>query len=173
MSFVPLYKNIDKDANLVEVKGQVRPTYSQLSTATRPTPDATDEGQTLEETDTGSRYRWTGTIWIQTHLKGALNVHDADVHNVPVNELFHRHTGTATTLAAATIGGVTQTIHVVSGVGFANGDPIQIDSATTIEPTFPTILSGGGTTSFVLDRPIDTTFAIGDSETVCQTGRQR
>lgn len=96
-------------------------------------------------------------------LKGAIDVHDADVHNVPVNELFHRHSGIITTLAAATVGGVTQSIDVVDGSAFANGDPIQIESTTFIEPTYPIIISGGGTNTFVLDRPIDGTFAIGDS----------
>ena len=165
-----------------------KPDYSQLSTDGDPAPAATDYGVTLEYTDTGDRFRWTGTQWVQTHtseaaivaanialfdgygnpigsLGGAIDIHDADVHDVPVNKLFHRHTGTSTTLAAAITGGGTSpsTITVVSGVGFTNGDPIQIESATIIEPTFPTIISGGGTTTLVLDRPIDNNFAIGDS----------
>lgn len=102
---------------------------------------------------------------IISSLNNALDIHDADAHDVPVNELFHRHTGTATTLAAAVTGGgsAPSTITVASGVGFADGDPIQIESATVIEPTFPTIISGGGTTTLVLDRPIDNDFAIGDA----------
>lgn len=109
----------------------------------------------------GSIYQWTETKWIQTRLFGADNFHDADVHNVPVNELFHRHTGEETTLTVATVGGESTSIQVASGVGFANGDNFQIENATAIEATFPTIISGGGTTTWVLDRPLDTTFEIG------------
>ena len=96
-------------------------------------------------------------------LDGALDIHDADVHRVPVNELFHRHTGLSTTLAAPVTGGglSPSTITVVSGVGFNDGDPIQIEDETKIEVTFPTIISGGGTTALVLDRPLDFDFAIG------------
>ena len=96
-------------------------------------------------------------------LDGAIDIHDADVHKVPVNELFHRHTGVSTTLASAVTGGgdSPSTITVVSGTGFNNGDPIQIEDETKIEVTFPTIISGGGTATLVLDRPIDFDFAIG------------
>ena len=98
-------------------------------------------------------------------FNGAINVHDSDVHKLVINELFHRHTGTATTLDATVTGGgsAPSTITVASGVGFANGDSIQIESATIVEATFPTIISGGGTTTLVLDRPIDNDFDIGDS----------
>lgn len=93
--------------------------------------------------------------------KYILDIHDADVHDVPVNELFHRHTGVATTINATVTAGDTSIV-VVSGVGFANGDPIQIEDGV-IETTFPTIISGGGTTTFNLDRPLDNSFAIGDA----------
>jgi len=101
-------------------------------------------------------------------LRNAINIHDADVHDVPVNELFHRHTGVDTTIAVATVAGVTTTIQVVDGSAFADGDPIQIeqtvDGVTTIEVTFPTIISGGTTNTLVLDRPLD--FAFGITATV-------
>ena len=94
-------------------------------------------------------------------LKGAIDVHDADLHDVPVNELFHRHTGVKTTLAVASLRHATS-IQVVDGSAFANGDAFQIEETvlgvTTIEVTFPTIITGGGTNTFVLDRPLDNAF---------------
>ena len=95
-------------------------------------------------------------------LDGAIDVHDADVHKVPVNELFHRHTGVNTTLAVDASAGDTSIV-VVDGSAFTNGNPFQIESATNIEVTFPTIISGGGTNTFILDRPLDNSFSIGDT----------
>ena len=95
-------------------------------------------------------------------LRGAIDVHDADVHDVPVNELFHRHTGVTTTVAVAVSAGATS-ITVANGAAFTNGRPFQIESATTVESTFPIIISGGGTNTFTLDRPLDNSFSIGDS----------
>lgn len=67
MSYIPLYKNADRDANLVEMKARILPDYSILSTDTKPTLASADAGRILEEADTGDRFRWTGTQWIQTH----------------------------------------------------------------------------------------------------------
>lgn len=106
-------------------------------------------------------------------LKGAIDIHDADVHDVPVNELFHRHTGVSTALAATTIAGVTTSIQVDDGALFNNGDIFQIeetvDGITTIEVTFPTIITGGTTNTFTLDRPLDNAFGIGASVEVVTT----
>lgn len=91
-------------------------------------------------------------------LGGAVSVHDADVHNVPINELFHRHTGIVTTLAAPVVAGDTS-ITVVSDTGFTNGNPFQIENGI-IETSFPTIISGVGTNTWVLDRPLDNSFDV-------------
>ncbi|MCK5127634.1 MAG: hypothetical protein KAR42_15360 [candidate division Zixibacteria bacterium] len=93
-------------------------------------------------------------------LKGAINVHDADVHDVPINELLHRHTGIDTTIAVAASAGDTS-ITVVDGSLFADGSSFQIEEGAVIEATFPVINSGGGTNTFVLDRPLDNDFDIG------------
>ena len=93
-------------------------------------------------------------------LNGAVNVHDADVHNIPINELFHRHTGVNTTLAVAANAGDTS-ITVASDVGFTSGDHFQIEDGV-IETTFPTIISGVGSNTWTLDRPLDNNFSIGD-----------
>ena len=60
-------------------------------------------------------------------IKGALNVHDADVHNDLVNKSFHTHEGVTTTLAEATTGdGTEYQITVVNAVGFAVDDYLHI-----------------------------------------------
>lgn len=97
-------------------------------------------------------------------LKGAIDIHDSDVHDVPVNELFHRHTGVATTLSVPSLAGATS-ITVIDDTGFTDGEPFQIEETiggvTNIEVTFPTIISGVGTNTLLLDRPLDNAFSIG------------
>lgn len=92
-------------------------------------------------------------------LKGAVNVHDADVHSIPINELFHRHTGVSTTLAVPITAGDIS-ITVVNPAGFVANDNIQIENGV-IETTHPQIIGIAGPV-FTLDRPIDNDFAIGD-----------
>lgn len=93
-------------------------------------------------------------------IGGALNIHDADVHNVPFNEYFHNHTGIETTLAVANSAGDTS-ITVTSAVGFSIGDHFQIENGI-IETTFPKINNIVGTV-FTLDRPLDNAFDIGST----------
>lgn len=95
-------------------------------------------------------------------LSNAVDIHDACVHKVPVNELFHRHTGIITTIATAVTAGDTS-ITVADGSAFTNSNPFQIEDLTKKEVTFPTIISGGGTNTFILDRPIDNNFAVGST----------
>jgi hypothetical protein len=111
-----------------------------------------------------------GAVDIIESLDGAINQHDADVHHVPVNELFHRHTGVATTLAVAVTGGgsAPSSITVASAVGFVVGNAVQISSATIIESTFPMIIAIVGAV-LTLDRPLDNSFAIGDAVEVVTT----
>ena len=141
-----------------------KPDYSILSTDTKPTPAADNEGVTLEYTDTGTRYRWTGTTWINTHLKGALNIHDADVHNIIIDRYLHEHTATQTTLTVATVGdGTEYTITVASATGFVIGDYIHINT-TSFETTHPVITGIAGNV-FTLDRRLDVAHSIGDTIT--------
>lgn len=93
-------------------------------------------------------------------LGGAINIHDADVHKVLINEYFHNHTGTTTTIAVASSAGDTN-ITVTSAVGFAIGDNIQIEDGV-IETTFPSIVDINGSV-FILDRPLDYGFDVNDS----------
>ena len=100
--------------------------------------------------------------------KHTLNVHDADIHVLSVNDYFHRHTGVTTTLTAATVPGVSTTLSVADGSGIANGDDIQLEDGT-VENTFPRVISGGGTNTLTIDRPIDLLFNIGDNVSVIST----
>jgi hypothetical protein len=92
-------------------------------------------------------------------LNGALDVHDADVHNVIVNKYIHQHTATTTTLAIASAANDYQ-ITVASAVGFAVGDYLHIDTSS-VETTHPVILAIAGNV-FTLDRRLDTPHSIGD-----------
>jgi len=95
--------------------------------------------------------------------RGALNVHDADVHRQIVNEQFDQHQATVTTIASAVTAGDTS-ITVASAVGFAVGNYIHIINAagTVDENVHPKITAIAGAV-LTLDRPLDNAYAIGDS----------
>lgn len=95
-------------------------------------------------------------------LNGALDIHDADVHNVIVNEFFHYHTGTTTTLATDSAAGDTS-LDVVDTSAFSVGDKVQVQNGV-IETTHPTITAINGTLHILtLDRPLDNAFSAGDT----------
>lgn len=97
-------------------------------------------------------------------LKGAIDIHDADVHNSVVNRIFHQHnTAIQTTLAAATAPGDYQ-MTVVDPTGFNIGDSIHIDT-TSFETTHPVITNIVGSV-FTLDRRLDVSHQIGDTITM-------
>lgn len=91
-------------------------------------------------------------------LKGALNIHDADVHNVPVNEYFSRPLGVSSTLSVAAAVGDTQ-ITVVNGAVFAVGDflgSVGFPSESIFKQI--TVIAGNVLT---LDAPLDNAYPIG------------
>jgi hypothetical protein len=96
----------------------------------------------------------------------ALNVHDADVHNVPFNEYFHRHTGVSTTIAVASLANATS-ITVASSTWIVVGSVLQI-SDWVIEGTFP-IVTIVVWNVLTLDRPLNNAFEIGDTVEVIVT----
>lgn len=98
-------------------------------------------------------------------LKGALNVHAADVHNIPINNFFFRTTATNTTLSAAASSGDID-INVVDASGFAVGNEIQVNGAD--QTTFPVII-GITVNNIQLDRPLDNDHIIGTSITLVHT----
>jgi len=119
--------------------------------------DSTLEGG-IDLLDAGSNRFILDTFF--TRGKHFLSIHDADVHSVPVNEYFHRHTGVSTALAAPVTAG--DTVINVADTSIANLDRVQIEDGI-IETTFPIVISGGGTATLQLDRPLDYDFSIGDT----------
>ena len=91
---------------------------------------------------------------------GALDIHDADVHNVPFNEFFHEHTGVETTIAVAVTKGDTA-ITVDDATEILVGNTLQIENSI-VETTFPTVTIKVGNI-LTLDRPLDFSFSIGDT----------
>lgn len=67
------YENIPKNALESLILARQGPAeYTKLAAAANPTPTAGEEGVVLLVTDTGSRYIWTGTAWVQSHSLGKL-----------------------------------------------------------------------------------------------------
>ena len=62
MSHPLLPKNLAKDNALFR---QGKPDFTKLEAAAFPTPTLDEAGAILENSDTGTRYRWTGTVWVQ------------------------------------------------------------------------------------------------------------
>jgi hypothetical protein len=160
MAYDPGFPNEDDDAHLVESKARIKPDYSILSTETKPTLTTADAGRILEYTDNGNRYRWTGTYWQQTHLKGALNIHDADVHNVIVNKYLHFHDTTVETTLAVNSAKEDYQITVTDPTGFVVNDYLHINTTST-ETTHPQIKTIVGSV-FTLDRRLDVAHTAGD-----------
>jgi hypothetical protein len=94
-------------------------------------------------------------------LNGALNVHNAGVHYYPINDSFHQHTATSTTLSVATTIGATS-ITVVSSTGIVAGDYLQFISASYIESTYTKVLSVVGNV-ININRPIGSVHPIGET----------
>lgn len=91
-----------------------------------------------------------------------LDIHDADVHNLPVNDFFHRHTAIQTTLRSATVSGVTIQLDVNDSTDFSVGDLVHLGATNEyIEPRHPVITAIPDINTIVLDGPIDNVFAIG------------
>lgn len=91
-------------------------------------------------------------------LKGALDIHDADVHNVPVNEYFSRPLGVNSTLTVAANAGDTQ-VTVLNGAVFSVGDFLG-SVAFPSESIFKQITAIAGNV-ITLDAPIDNSYPVG------------
>jgi len=94
-------------------------------------------------------------------LNGAINVHNAGVHYYPINDSFHQHTATSTTLAVAAAIGDTA-ITVVSSAGIVAGDYLQLISSSLIESTYTRVLSIVGNV-ININRPIGNIHPIGET----------
>lgn len=94
-------------------------------------------------------------------LRGAIDVHLADVHYATVNDFVHRHVTPATTLAAPAAAGAIQ-IAVTSAVGFTVGSLVHLGTVPggSGEPVHPEVTAIAGTL-LTLDRPLDNGYAAG------------
>lgn len=91
--------------------------------------------------------------------RGALNVHNADVHRETVNRYFAQLSTPSTTLSAQATAGSTS-ITVTSATGFVVGQHIRLNT-TSEEIVFPIITAIVGNV-LTLNRPLDYTHNIGD-----------
>jgi len=92
-------------------------------------------------------------------LNGAINIHNAGVHYYPINDSFHQHTATNTTLSvAAAIGDIS--ITVASAAGIVTGDYIQLISSSIIESTCTKVLGVVGNV-ISINRPMGHIHPIG------------
>lgn len=97
----------------------------------------------------------TGTFENVTTYRGALDVNSAWLHRKIVNETFHQHTDTVTTLnSAASEGDVS--ISVASTSGFLVGDEIKLEEngSQEIGVLTITVVTPGTPGTLTLDRPI-------------------
>jgi len=94
--------------------------------------------------------------------KFALDIHDADVHNVGVNKYLHQHSGVSTTLSVDSAVNDYQ-INVADTTGFIVGNALHINTTVT-EPTHPiiTAITPGAPGVFTLDRRLDIAHLIDD-----------
>ena len=87
------YTNLGKTQSLVR---QGPPDYTKLAAAAFPTPTAAEAGAILENTDTGDRFVWTSTTWIQIVDAGRDQVSYDEFYvevskgNVPKHCLVHK-----------------------------------------------------------------------------------
>lgn len=86
---------------------------------------------------------------------GAINVHIADTHEVPVNDYFHLHDGVTTTLTTAIAVGDTS-IAVTSATGFSVGNHIHILNGES-EFLFPKI-TAIVTNTITVDSPFSNAY---------------
>jgi len=90
-----------------------------------------------------------------------LPVHIVEGYDIVVNELFHKHTGVESNIAADVLAGDTS-IEVVDASIFTLEDAVQVTNGNT-DPTFP-IVKGIDipTNTLTLDRPLDYGYPIGN-----------
>ena len=93
-------------------------------------------------------------------LKGALNIHNADVHNDIVDQHVHQHTVTITTFAVENVVNDYQ-FTVADATGFAVGDGLHIGTTNT-ETTHPAIIAIAAQL-ITLDRRLDKAHLVGES----------
>lgn len=160
MSYLPIPKNAAKKA-AVSVRGKAN--YYQASTVAKPTPSAaelaTGELITLAETDTHNEYYWNTVEWVLYIYRGALNIHDADTHIVPVNH-FAYFEGATYTLSVA-IASQSTSLALTAVAGLAVGDRLHLtDTATGAHDHDLLRITAIVGNVVTVNRPIDFDYAI-------------
>lgn len=99
-------------------------------------------------------------------LSGAINIHVADVHTIPVNDYAHRHKSPTTLVAPANMGD-TQ-ITVADATDFVVGEYVHMGPiGNTKEPIHPQVTAQDIPAGIVtLDHPLDFSYANGEDVTV-------
>ena len=98
-------------------------------------------------------------------LKGAIDVHNADVHNVPVNDYVHRHTNNTTLIAAASAGDTQITVNDTTG--FVVGAYVHMGPIlNTREPIHPQVTIPPVGNVVTLDHPLDFDYVNGEDVSV-------
>jgi hypothetical protein len=94
-------------------------------------------------------------------FRGALNVHQADVHLISINRHFTRFDTATTTVSTASIVGATS-LTVADTTGFTVGDFVFINDGSTEEPNDPSItaIAAGAPGTLTLDGPLDNAYPI-------------
>lgn len=102
----------------------------------------------------------TGEVESVNSYKGALNVHQGDVHQVIVNEDFAEDDTASTTVSTASIAGDTALIVADTG-GFSASDAVVILESGVKEPSYPivTAIAAGTPGTLTLDRPLDNAYS--------------
>ena len=95
-------------------------------------------------------------------FRGALNVHNSDVHRISLNRKFTQLDTASTTVSTASDAGDTA-IEVADTAGFSVADAVELRSNSTQEPNPPTItaIAAGTPGTLTLDRPLDNAYPIG------------
>ena len=96
-------------------------------------------------------------------FKGAVDVHIADAHDKTIGEFFYNITATISTLSVVA-NEQDKVITVVDSTGFLVSDHIDLLNGIVQESTHPQIIGISGNI-LSLDRPLDSSFIIGDSVT--------
>lgn len=95
-----------------------------------------------------------------TIVDGSLAVHEHEIHHIPVNELFHLHSGVISTVV---VEGVvdSRTIELLDASLFNVGDKVQFNGGLVL-PSFYTIISKA-VNVLTFDRLLDANVPIGET----------
>lgn len=163
MSYTPIPKNSKLDSAVVRNR---KPDYFIAHDAIKPVPTAAElagkEELVLGDSQ-GNRYIWTGDAggkWVPTHLRGAINFHDAHVHVEPINHFLYQEISSTTITADIT--SQDTTIALTNVVGLVAGtSKLHVTDTITHAHDHEILLVVGIVGNVVtVHRPIDRDYTI-------------